>query len=68
MSGQNDRNSRGLSLTQPIILQWVREKSMGQTKGVHQKCNNGGHETTNGESCVQTVKYSHKTINTEGGL
>lgn len=28
-----------LSVAQPITPQWAREKSMGQTKGVHQKCN-----------------------------
>lgn len=37
MSGQNDKNSRGLSLAQPITQQWVRKKSMGQTKGVYKK-------------------------------
>lgn len=33
MSGQNDTKSRGLSLAQPITPQWVRKKSIGQTKG-----------------------------------
>ena len=40
MSGQNDRNSRGLAQAQPIIHQWVREKRTGQTKGFHRKDNN----------------------------
>lgn len=32
MSGQNGKNTRGLSLAQPITPQYVREKSKGQTK------------------------------------
>lgn len=32
MSGQNDKNSKGLLATQPITLHWVREKRKGSNQ------------------------------------
>lgn len=45
MSRENGQNATGLSPAGPITPQHVREKSTGQTKGVHEKCYYRGHET-----------------------